>query len=542
MAAILIRGGEIIDGTGAEEFEGHLLIEGDRIKDILKKGDEPPPTDEAIDATGCVVSPGFIDMHSHSDWVLSLDDHPELMKCFLEQGVTTVVAGNCGFSPAPINVNSLEQMSLLDILLERPLDFSWKSMGEFLDRVDEGEPVLNMAELVGHAGVRLAGADTRRGAMTPEELDHCLDETRRSLDEGACGLSLGLMYDPGVYSPLDEIEAFCRVAGEADKPVTVHLKALSVLSQTYPLTTLKAHNILALQEMIDIARKTGAKLQLSHFIFVGRRSWSSAPKAIKMVEQARREGVDVMIDGFPYTSGNTTVNVLLPYWFLAKIPDSYRNKWDRAKVRAELEVGFRLVGFMYKDFQVMDAAIEGMEELNGMTVDRIAEKWNTGPFDALLKLSEQSRGETLMLFHTYSGEPGKEQALEMVLSNDLCLFETDAAVKSRGYPNPAAMGAFPRVLGVYSRERKLFSIENAIHRMTLASAERFRLADRGLIAKDKAADVVVFDPKTISDTPPVGTQPAGKPKGIKHVFLNGAHVVKDGSYVQGSRPGRVLRV
>ena len=190
----------------------------------------------------------------------------------------------------------------------------------------------------------------------------------------------------------------------------------------------------------------------------------------------------------------------------------------------------------------MDAGVPGWEELNGLMIPEIARRWKMSPFNAMLKLSQESKGAALMLFHTYSGEPGNEAPIESVLSHDLCLFETDAALKSAGYPNPAGRGTFPKILGDYVRERKLFSIENAVKRMTSASADRFGLKDRGVLAPGKAADVVVFDPETISDTPPVGPQPAGKPKGIKHVFINGKQVVKEGSYIKGSRPGRVLRV
>ncbi|MGW8322151.1 MAG: amidohydrolase family protein, partial [Thermodesulfobacteriota bacterium] len=181
------------------------------------------------------------------------------------------------------------------------------------------------------------------------------------------------------------------------------------------------------------------------------------------------------------------------------------------------------------------------EELNGLTIEQIASKWGMSPLKALLKLSEASQGRTLMLFHTYSGEPGNEGPLESVLRHEACLFETDVVVKSTGYPNPAALGTFPRILGHYVRDRKFFSLENGIRRMTLASAERFGIQDRGALLPGKVADVVVFDPQKISDTPPTGTRPAGKPKGIDHVFLNGTHVVKGGAYVPGSRVGRVLR-
>jgi N-acyl-D-amino-acid deacylase len=542
MKTTLIQSGKIIDGTGGKAFEGHILLEGGMIRDVIHNEKKPPGADEFIDASGLAICPGFIDMHSHSDWVLPLNDHDDILKCLIEQGITTVIGGNCGFSPAPYRNNSPYNISALEPLLERPLDFSWNSMGEFLERLDQDKPAMNLAELAGHGTIRVARSNTRRGAMKPRELAACLDTLRKSFDEGAWGLSFGLGYDPGMYSPIEEIEAFCRVAAEYGRIVTVHLKALSVLSPTYPMFTPRAHNILALEEMIGVAKKTGIKLQLSHFIFVGRRSWGTARRAIRMVEDARSQGVDVMFDAFPYMCGNTTVNVVIPYWFLAKTPSSYHNRFARMRLRAELEAGFALVGFTYKDFQVMDPAIDGEAALAGLTIVEVAEKWNTTPFDALLKLSEESGGGSLMLFHTYSGEPGREDVIEKVLSHELCLFETDAVIKSTGYPNPAAKGSFPLILGPLVRDKNLFSLEDAVNRSTLASAERFGIKDRGLLSPGKAADIVVFDPQAVSDTPPVGSVPAGRPKGIRHVFINGAQVVEDGKYTGIMRSGQVLRI
>ena len=544
MSKVLIQGGMVLDGTGAAAYQGDVLLEGDRIAALLPRGEDAPSADRVLDATGCMVSPGFIDMHSHADWMLGIPDHDEWMKITLEQGVTSVVAGNCGFSPAPVAPEGprAEEGSLVAMLSGGAPEYGWRTMGEFLGHVEKNGPVVNMAELVGHASLRSAASARRRGAMPPHELERCLEEARRSLDEGACGLSFGLGYDPGMYSPLEELAAFCRVAAEAGKPATVHLKALSAISPTYPVTYLKPHNLRALREMLDVARETGVTLQVSHFIFVGRRSWGTAGRALEMVEQARRQGVDVMIDAFPYTCGNTTINAPLPYWFLALGPAGYQSRRARARLRLELEVGFRLVGFVYDDFQVMDAAIEGSEELNGLTIAEIARRRKARPFDTLLELSRESRGETLMLFHSYSGAPDDEDALEAVLADPHCLIETDALVTRRGHPNPAAAGTFPRVLGEFARERRLFRIEDAIRRMTSASAERFGIRERGVLAKGKAADLVIFDPERIADAPPVADRPAGRPVGVRHVFLNGEHVVRDSAFVEGSRAGRVLRV
>ncbi len=542
MTSYLLRNGRVIDGTGATAFTGSLLIDGGCIKAVFREGGEIPAADEEIDVQGRVIAPGFIDMHSHSDWVLWDPDHPAVLGCLLEQGVTTVVGGNCGFSPAPVRMETIDLVRQNSAMLaDRPVDFTWNTLSEFLDHVEGAGPVLNLAQLVGHASVRSRAADTLRGAMNPHEQKSCLDELRRSFEEGACGLSFGLGYDPGMYSPLEEIQAFCEVARESGKPVTVHIKALSRISPCYPATHLKPHNLRALGEMLDMARKTGIRLQVSHFIFVGRKSWSTADACLEMVDDARRQGVDVMIDAFPYTCGNTTINVVFPYWFLARLPEAYGSALARARLRAEFGISFPLVGFFYRDFQVMDAAVPGWEDLNGLTIAQIASKWDLSPLKALLKLSEASQGRTLMLFHAYSGEPGNEGAMESVLCHEACLFETDVVVKSTGYPNPAALGTFPKILGHYGRDKKMFSLENAIHRMTLASADRFGLEGRGALEPGRKADVVVFDPQTVSDTPPEGAEPAGKPKGIEHVFVNGSHMVKDGTCRAGVRAGRVLR-
>ena len=190
----------------------------------------------------------------------------------------------------------------------------------------------------------------------------------------------------------------------------------------------------------------------------------------------------------------------------------------------------------------MDAGTGGWQEMNGPRFLDIAKQKGLSAFDTVLHLSEASQGQAVVLLHTYSGEPGNEKVLDSVLTNDLCLFETDALTRFGGHPNPAALGAFPKILGDYVRDRKLIPMEQAIRRMTSASAERFLIKDRGMIAAGKKADLVVFDPLTVAETPAVEAKPAGRPKGISHVFVNGVHAVKDGAYIAGVRAGEVIRV
>ena len=249
MDRTLLRSGLIVDGLGGPAFPGHVLLRCDRIESVLREGDATPEVARQIDATGCVIAPGFIDMHSHADWQLPLDDHPELLSSMLEQGVTTVVGGNCGISPAPLRRETLGRLhDFASIARDRPFDYAWESFAEYLEQMGNGRPALNLAELVGHSTLRYAGSNTARGPMPGDELSSCLDHLRRSLEEGACGLSFGLGYDPGMYSPVEELQAFCQVAAEAGATATVHLKAYSRISPCYPLTTPEAHNVRALRE------------------------------------------------------------------------------------------------------------------------------------------------------------------------------------------------------------------------------------------------------------------------------------------------------
>ncbi len=542
MKTLLLKNGQIIDGTGKKAFSGHVLLHGTQIESVLENG-HIPEADEVIDATGKVISPGFIDMHSHSDWVLPCEDHDLAMKCLPEQGITTIIGGNCGFSPAPIseNMRQLLNSSHFTLMNDCLLDYSWNSFEEYLNHVEKARPIVNTAHQVGHASLRLGQAEIHQKSLSKDQLDRCLKFLDRSFEQGACALSFGLGYEPGMYSPITELEAFCRVAASADKPVTVHMKALSRISPTYPPTYLKPHNIRALTEIIQIARNTGVRLQLSHLIFVGRNSWSTADRCIRIIENEKSRGMDIKFDAFPYTFGNTTITAFLPSWFLSKLPNAYQNRWSRILLRAELLLGFKLVGFSYRDFQIMDAGVEKWKELNGYRIIDIARKWGISPFETVLKLSEGSNGQTVVLFHSYSGKPGQETVLENVLKHDLCLFETDALTRFGGYPNPAGLGTFPRILGEYVRKRKLFSMENAIQRMTSASAERFGIQDRGVLSAGKKADLVIFDPTVIDETPAKGHNPAGRPKGISHVIINGTQVVKNGEYQKGVRTGEVLR-
>ncbi|MEZ4335501.1 MAG: amidohydrolase family protein [Sandaracinaceae bacterium] len=538
----LLTNARVVDGTGAPAFDGFVLIDGETIAAVGPAHEPLPPADRVVDVGGRVVSPGFVDMHSHNDFLLPDQGFDGLIDAFLEQGVTSVVAGNCGLSAAPCvdaTRHRLERMAA--IAIDGELDWSWRTMGEYLDRLETAKPGVNVAQLVGHGAARYVADDRGRGALDDGRLSTAVAAAAQALDEGACGLSFGLGYEPGMYSTNEELVAFSKAAASRGKPITSHLKAYSWLSPIYPLTYLKPHNLRAIDEMIDVAKQADARLQISHFIFVGRNTWRTAETALGKIDAARREGADVMIDAFPYTCGNTTINVTLPPWFLSMGPAAYRSRAARLRLRAETEIGYKLVGFDWTDFQVMEIGNPEWAGLDGLTIAEIGRRWKMAPFEALLHISERTDGGAMVLIHGYSGDRAGHGPIADVLAHEACLYETDALVRSDGWPNPAARGTFPKILADQVRARGVLTLEEAIRRMTSASLERFGITDRGRVMKGLAADLVVFDADTIEDTPPGPRRPAGRPKGIAHVFVNGAEVVTAGARTGEARTGRVLR-
>jgi len=295
----LIKNGKIIDGSGSPAFEGSLAIKDGRIAEILNNQDDITALEKnckkVIDALGLMVCPGFIDMHSHADWVLPLPDHPTTLAPLLEQGITTVVGGNCGYSTAPLAPSSLYLdlvASESEFLADKPLNFEWSSMASFFEHLEQKGLALNLAMLAGHGNLRLSmfgQPDVCPGEQGFAEMAWTAGE---ALKEGACGISLGLGYSPGIFSDISELEKLAICAREHDRLLTVHLKAYTKLSGAYPLKLVgnRPHNIRALEEMIDLARRTGVKMQISHLLFVGRSTWPLADRCLGLIENAVAEG------------------------------------------------------------------------------------------------------------------------------------------------------------------------------------------------------------------------------------------------------------
>lgn len=537
---LILKGGVVVDGSGSAAFRADVAVSKGTITAIGDLSGSVAAT--TIDCTGKTITPGFIDIHSHSDWLLPGNDHGALVEPFLRQGMTSLIGGNCGFSPAPVTgINRHAAHEASRLIIDDAIDLRWSTMREFLDGLESSGVALNVAQLVGHGSVRAAVTGAlNMDAPSPDELKEMEKLTREALDAGCVGVSTGLGYPPGIFAREDELIAFARWAACEGKLFTSHLKAYSWISGVYtsdPAT--EPHNLAAIQEILRVARAADARLQISHLIFVGRNTWPNCAEAIGLIESALGSGIDVAFDAFPYTAGNTTASVLFPPFILPRLEEVLENAEERANLASFADATFGAIGLGLADIQIMNANVPHLNQYNGLFIDEAAARHGMPPFDFYCRMVIDSQRMARVLIHTYSGDRSDESALRAVLQHPLCTIETDTFVTHQGHQNPASYGTFPRVLSTYVKEG-LFSLEAAVHKMTGAPAKRLHWKDRGWVRQGCAADLVVLDGTTLQDTASFAA-PASFPTGIDHVFINGKHVVDGDRYDASAKAGRVLR-
>lgn len=529
---VVLRGGLVVDGTGAPARSADVMIEGGRISVIGAVDEE---AGAPVDCAGKVVAPGFIDAHSHMDF-FAASGNPHHFDSFTAQGVTTFVGGNCGFSPFGFSPNTKYRHLLESSLFKEGRDtLEWNRFSEYAALLESMGLSHNFVQLVGHGAARTSLSGFVARPLTAREHFAMLDVLEAALSEGAAGVSLGLQYKPGVFARLDELDDVARVAQRQGKLLTVHAKAYSCFSGTYPPVPFgRAHNLKAIDDMLGLARRTGVRLQFSHLIFVGSRTWKTVDEALDLFDQAIADGVDVCFDMFPYACGATLLNTLLPEWFMARMPASLREPASRARLWLEAEVGFRLVGFGYPQIQITNAACAEYEEHNGRFLPDIAARVGKTCFDTMLDILEKSDVEARVLFHDYYSLP----IIKRLMQHPAAIFASDSWPEAGGHQNPAAFGTFPRFLRT-ARESGVLGLEDVVHKMTGASAARFGLHDRGTLKEGHAADIVVFDWERVRDHSNETND--APPTGVHHTFVNGAPLLLDGSLVHTTDAGRLLR-
>jgi len=516
----LIRNAVIVDGMGNPSFTGDIAIREDLIAEVGNVG--TIDARNVIEASGKVAAPGFIDMHSHSD-VLYLNGSPPLHK--IHQGVTTELIGQDGISAAPVTKTSKDLLRELIEPLAGSLEYQWEpwDVEESFGKFAEKEPQLNVMTLVGHCNLRLAVMGHKMARPSVDELDRMGKLLAESLEQGAMGLSLGLIYPPSSYSETDELISLARVVREHDGIMVAHIRNEG------------ERQFEALEEMMTIGREGGCRIHISHLKCTGRGNWGKMPKVLEKLEHAVEEGIDISFDQYPYTASCTTLSILLPSWAVEGgwkgFQDRLNDPQTRESILASLKESMEGRGGA-SSIVIASVQSEENQGLVGKNLEDISRDRGIPTEDAALHLLVEEKLRVVAIYHAMW-----EEDVEYAMKHSLHTVGSDGILVE--FPHPRTYGAFPRLISHFCRERSLLSLEEAIRRMTSAPAERLNLENRGRIEPGVCADVILFDPEHFRDTASY-ENPKQFARGLHWVFVNGKPVLREGD-VQDVRPGHVMR-
>ncbi|MGE5352981.1 MAG: N-acyl-D-amino-acid deacylase family protein, partial [Acidobacteriota bacterium] len=525
---LIIKNGSIIDGTGRKEFKADIGIRNGRIASIGKLGHAT--ADKIIDAKGLKVSPGFIDIHSHTDISLLVNPRAESK---IRQGITTEVGGQCGGSMAPLGgMNSDLDKSLKRIKDNYNIDVTWRSFPEFMDYFASQKFSINLAMMAGLGSIRSFAMGEGDRKATEDELNIMLRKIQEASQAGIIGASSGLEYLPGSFSDSEELIKLCKAIPKSQRLYATHMRNedKSVIE--------------ALDEAIRIAAASEAKLQVSHLKACGKSNWSKTDELLLMIEKAHDRGLEIHADRYTYTAYATSLDMFFPLWareggdkfFIERLSD--KSQLERMKDSVETKVselngawdGILIAGTPKPEFR----------HYQGKTVQNIADEMGFSPFDAAVKVILETENLTDMV-----GFAMDEPNTEKILAHPLVMIGSDASVHSPEPPlgnkiaHPRGYGTFPRAIAHYVRSRKICSLETMIKKMTSMSAKKLGLQDRGVIEKNKIADITIFDFDKIQDKAEY-SNPHQYPVGIPHVIINGTPVIENNTHTT-SFPGRILR-
>ena len=495
----LFRNARIVDGTGNPWYCADVAVKDGNIAAVgnLANAD----AEKIVDAMERVLAPGFIDVHTHVEGTIKKVPRGDN---FVLDGVTTVVTGNCGDSKV--------------------------NLAEWFEELEETGLGLNLASLVGHNSVRRKVMESEDRPATPEELAAMQKLVKEAMRAGAVGLSTGLIYVPGTYAGTEEIVALAKVAGRFGGLYATHIRN-------------EEDRVLeAIEEAIRVGREADVPVEISHFKISNKALWGSSDKSIALVEKARGEGVDVVVDQYPYDRAATGLNIMLPSWALAGGQEKVKKRLADPAIRARIAEGMQeqLKQMGQDDYSfAMVASFTPDRRLEGKTISEINQhrgRRKTLANEMLTVMEIINRGGAGMIYHVMSMEDVERI---MRYPNTAVASDGGTRVFGEGKPHPRSYGTNARVLAVFVRERKVLTLEDAVRRMTSLPARTFGFRDRGLLREGLAADLVLFDPEKVRDKATY-RQPHQFSDGFDVVLVNGKAVVEDGKFT-GARPGRILR-
>ena len=530
---VLLRHGKLYDGAGNPPFAGDVLIEGDRIACIAPKISED--ADTVIDLQGKSAAPGFIDVHSHNDWFAIHKNNLLYFEPFIRQGITTFVTGNCGLSSIGFEDGTphLDKIGGGLFGYRGQTDGVYPDAKRFFEAVD-GRGPCNIAVLAGHCSARASVAGDANRKLTPEEETRMLGILEENLKQGAAGVSLGLMYNPGMFADEEEIRKVVELCVRYDKSLTVHPRAESKVSMAYPQLLGRSHLLRAMDELARCAKGTNLKLQCSHLIFVGRGTFADKAEAIAIIEKMRAEGVRAQFDIYNEKKGVSVITVILPAWYQGMSEAERSKPLNRIRLAVLVKASTMLLGFGFRDIEIAYIG-PGYEAYEGKTVHELAQERHMNDLAMYLQLCRESNFKGRVNMGPYT----TDEIIHDFEKNPLCLYMTDAWVEDHGVQNPAIYDCYPKFL----RDSLLGlgdTLPNTIHRMTGASAERFMLRERGYLREGCFADITVFDEEALAKATP----DQEKSFGIEKVFVNGK-LILDGvtlDHGEAAHSGRAVRV
>ncbi|MDE3234977.1 MAG: D-aminoacylase [Bacteroidota bacterium] len=498
-ADILILHGKIIDGTGNNWFYGDIAVKDGKILAMGKL--ETWQANTQIDATGLIVAPGFIDVHTHCE---GDEKKNPLAENFLYDGVTTVITGNCGSS--------------------------YTNIGQYFKTLDSIHLSINTASLIGHNDVRKAVMGTAMRAPTEQEMQQMETIVEQAMKDGAVGFSTGLIYIPGTYSTTEEVLRLAKAAAKYNGVYASHMR-----DEGDSVTQ-------AINEALYIGKEAKMPVEISHFKLSGQQNWGRSKETLPMIIKAREEGIDVTIDQYPYTASSTNLGTLLPDWVLADSQDSVNARLNdpaiqkqvtrymlaKLKKRKLKHFNYPVVAYFKADTTYNGKSIEAINMLKG--------RKHNAQQETLTVMEMIKQGGAAMVFHGMG-----EEDVERIMQYPFNMFASDAGIRvfGQGAPHPRGYGTIARILSEYVREKHLFSLEEAIRRMTSLPALKFQLKDRGLLREGFAADILVFDAATVKDLSTY-EKPHQYSTGFKYVLVNGQVTIDNGKH-NGARNGKALR-